>query len=94
MSIQTTILIILSYYYNGIISGTVIFPVVYAVFVYVLTCGVVPMDVHTTMQVGVLPIISFSKVSNAVTLFWLYWIIHAMLNFCVVVELDRPSLNY
>ena len=68
MSVQTAILIIMSYYYNGIISGAVIFPVMYSVFVYVLTCGVVPIDIHTKMQVGVLPIISFSKVSNELIL--------------------------
>lgn len=64
MSVQTVILIILCYYYNGIISGVVIFPPLYALFVYVLTCGVVPIELHTKMQVGILPIISFSKVSN------------------------------
>ena len=79
MSIQTCILIILCYYYNGIISGVVIFPVLYSVFVYILTCGVVPIDLHTKMQVGILPIISFSKVSNAVPL--LYLLFHAVLDF-------------
>ena len=61
MSIQTTILIILCYYYSGNISGVVIFPVVYSVLVYIVTCGVVPVDIHTKMQIGILPIISFSK---------------------------------
>ena len=64
MSVQTSILIILCYYYNGNVSGIVAFPVIYPVFVYVLTCGVVPIDVHTKMQIGILPIISFSKVSK------------------------------
>lgn len=65
MSVQTVILIILCYYYNGVISGVVIFPLLYSLFVYVLTCGVVPIELHTKMQVGILPIISFSKVSNS-----------------------------
>lgn len=63
MSVQTAILIILCYYYNSNVSGTVIFSVAYPVFVYVLTCGVISIDIHAKMQVAIMPIISFSKVS-------------------------------
>ncbi|XP_046852413.1 mannose-P-dolichol utilization defect 1 protein homolog [Xenia sp. Carnegie-2017] len=61
MSVQTVIIIILIYYYNANIYGMVLFPLVYSLFVYVLNCGLVPLDVHTKLQVAVLPITSFSK---------------------------------
>lgn len=63
MSVQTVILIMLCYYYNGVITGALLFPIVYSVFVYVLTCGMVPIDIHTKLQFAVMPIVSFSKVS-------------------------------
>ncbi|XP_028400567.1 mannose-P-dolichol utilization defect 1 protein homolog [Dendronephthya gigantea] len=61
MSIQTVIIIMLCYYYNGVITGAILFPIAYSVFVYTLTCGVVPVDIHTKLQFVVMPIVSFSK---------------------------------
>ena len=62
MSVQTAILIMLFYYYNGIITGSLAFPVGYTAVVYVLVSGLTPIEILTKIQLGVMPIMYFGKV--------------------------------
>ena len=64
MSIQTSILIMLFYYYNGMITRAFAFSVGYSIIAYVLVSGLTPIEVLTKMQIAVMPIMYFGKVSD------------------------------